>query len=156
MTNPEYVLIKRGLYWRPNSQGYTGLLVEAGLYSLAEAKEAMKGESTYMLASEAPLYAPKCCEDIKVADQAKRQPANFVAQWQPIETAPKDGTKILCCCMKTSERQKAYMGWMAVDFYHHRPEYRYEGWANFNSDHWAPTYWMPLPPLPEIMTEGGQ
>ena len=28
-----YVLVKRGLYYRPNAQGYTGILAQAGIYS---------------------------------------------------------------------------------------------------------------------------
>lgn len=35
-----FVIIKNGLYWRPNSCGYTSSRVEAGLYTEQEAKEA--------------------------------------------------------------------------------------------------------------------
>ena len=63
--------------------------------------------------------------------------------WQPIETAPKDGTKILiydvhaliCVC-----------SWEAVPFYGTDDDF---GWVSDESDaEIYPTHWMPLPPFP--------
>jgi len=34
-----FVIIKNGLYWRPNSRGYTSSRMEAGFYTEQEAKE---------------------------------------------------------------------------------------------------------------------
>lgn len=33
MSETRYVLVKRGLYWRPGSWGYTDSILEAGTYS---------------------------------------------------------------------------------------------------------------------------
>lgn len=59
--------------------------------------------------------------------------------WQPIETAPKDGTLILVY----------YLGWdedaiMTYDLAHYDNE-----WVDRNDDPLPdkPSYWMPLPPL---------
>ena len=67
-----------------------------------------------------------------------------VAEWQPIETAPKDGTRILVKgdCTIVAGWQFIY----SADCY---------GWAIVN-DAWMPeriaTHWMPLPTPP---SEGG-
>lgn len=63
-----YVLIKRGLYWRPNAMGYTGVLAEAGLYTEADARARADGDGTTMqLASEATEFAPACWQETKIA-----------------------------------------------------------------------------------------
>lgn len=36
---PAYLIRKRGLYYRPNSQGYTTSVIQAGRYTLAEAED---------------------------------------------------------------------------------------------------------------------
>ncbi|MBN6820657.1 hypothetical protein JRF84_13820 [Methylobacterium organophilum] len=63
-----YVLIKRGLYWRPNAMGYTGVLAEAGFYTEADARARADGDGTTMqLASEATEFAPACWQETKIA-----------------------------------------------------------------------------------------
>ena len=63
------------------------------------------------------------------------------AEWQPIETAPKDGQAILvtdgmdCYCVEWDEE----FDWWAVDDNKLGP-FRLRGSA--------PTHWMPLPPVP--------
>lgn len=60
-------------------------------------------------------------------------------EWQPIETAPRDGTPIL----------------VAVEggrFYADKAEWTASGWAYPCHNHGpeiSPTHWMPLPPPPE-------
>lgn len=69
--------------------------------------------------------------------------------WMPIESAPKDGTKILLVCMdaKSSDTQHR-VGTMAVDFWHDGTKHGFVGWGKFNSRYWPATHWMPLPSLP--------
>ncbi len=59
MTTPEtgYVLIKRGLYWRPDGAGYTGIIAQAGIYSDEESLKRVGGGVTRMLFREAPEVA---------------------------------------------------------------------------------------------------
>lgn len=73
----QFVLLKRGLYWRPEGRGYTGLLREAGLYSLDDAALAhceymltpkVKTTTEYMLRDDAPEFAPACCKDVMVEE----------------------------------------------------------------------------------------
>ena len=62
-----------------------------------------------------------------------------MSEWQPIETAPRDGTIILfscdmrgvsLCCLAETEI--------------------YTGWFNLSKlDNGSPTHWMPLPEPPE-------
>ena len=64
--------------------------------------------------------------------------------WRPIETAPKDGTRILLC----SNGGAVWMGlWRTDD----EPPYGKAGWTRFNCVDvgWEPDNWMPLPPPPE-------
>ena len=76
--------------------------------------------------------------------------ADLVPQWQPIETAPKDGTKVLLygplSCSKGIIRKVPKM---AVDRYA-QPEDKlgWTGWGKFNPKFWPPTHWQPLPEPP--------
>ncbi len=68
-----------------------------------------------------------------------------MTDWQPIETAPKDGTDILVC-------EPGYV--MAIVSWHPvktKKAARYPGyWANLLGSNWYyPTHWMPLPEQPE-------
>ncbi len=62
-----------------------------------------------------------------------------MSEWQPIETAPKDGTPILVCVRLSS----AYA-------YHSVVEWM-DGIGWWNGDVFPEniTHWSPLPPLPE-------
>ena len=61
--------------------------------------------------------------------------------WQPIETAPKDGSTILYSAG----------GWVCAGCWHIREE-QWREHNNFPSDSWGtedyPTHWMPLPSPP--------
>lgn len=61
--------------------------------------------------------------------------------WRPIDTAPKDGTRILLGCFSAPKHRKmegtvAVAGWSEA------------GWGPFNPLWWPPTHWMPLPTPP--------
>ncbi len=79
-----------------------------------------------------------------------------MSDWQPIETAPKDGSTILLC-VSNSEREPVivtglwvteamdWSGWPITE-----PTWR-EVWCHFQlaSDGDNPTHWMPLPTPPQ-------
>jgi hypothetical protein len=74
-------------------------------------------------------------------------------QWEPIETAPKNGTNVL---LAFPEWREAVISYYVVDerYRNGTLEYRSEGWRGswcdtpgFRHDP-GPTHWMPLPPLP--------
>lgn len=78
----------------------------------------------------------------KVWDEAQRQ---ATPTWQPIETAPKNGTWILLAAKDDREENLAVQSgfWSII----------YDGWRDFKNDNCAiggfePTHWMPLPPAP--------
>ena len=64
-------------------------------------------------------------------------------EWQPIETAPKDGTPIL----GFADGKQAIVEWLEY--------WKLCVWGSFADDgKWWPTHWMPLPPPPgECMTD---
>lgn len=72
-----------------------------------------------------------------------------IMTWQPIETAPKDGTRILAYDIKDAEDTQPQIAlWLA-----HAEE---PGWyisldhQAMNGDLWnPPTHWMPLPEPPQ-------
>lgn len=64
----KFLLIKRGLYWRDKSAGYTGLKGDAGRYSKEDA-EARINDGVTMIAEEAaPRFSPSCGDEFKVVD----------------------------------------------------------------------------------------
>lgn len=65
----EYLLVKRGLYYRPNNAGYTGIRNEAGRYDESDAYP--DGGVTAVHESEAPYFAPACWNDVKVSHLMK-------------------------------------------------------------------------------------
>lgn len=76
-----FLIEKRGLYYRPESAGYTGLKSDAGRYSFDEAAEIVgpngpDGSQDGMAMwreDDAPEYSPSCAWDEKMKDQAYRQ-----------------------------------------------------------------------------------
>lgn len=64
-------------------------------------------------------------------------------EWQPIETAPKDGTTILAV-----RDENPRCGYSLISF---DEEF---GWCGLNADHekrvalHQPTHWIPIPPRP--------
>lgn len=71
-----------------------------------------------------------------------------MADWQPIETAPQDGTRVLVGSFGRTTKP----GLMAVDWYRTdaRPsKHGYIGWGLFNKEFFPATHWQPLPEPPE-------
>jgi hypothetical protein len=70
-----------------------------------------------------------------------------VAGWQPIDTAPKDGTEILGYWHKPiSYWRTEFIAWQRRHFWD-KPGT--EGWFDRNDEPFPATHWMPLPPPPE-------
>lgn len=63
---PCYLLLKRGLYYRPEAKGYTGIRDHAGRYTRADAETHADPVSgvTMMHEDEAPMFSPKCFPDV--------------------------------------------------------------------------------------------
>ena len=63
--------------------------------------------------------------------------------WQPIETAPKDGTLVLLSGFGLPVWQGYWVGQVG--------RHAINGWTRFNSVdmEWKPTHWMPLPEPPQ-------
>lgn len=66
-------------------------------------------------------------------------------EWQPIETAPKDGTSILLIIPRgmCEEVPPVYVG------AYHDQWFTYGASCSGSSRRSEPTHWMPLPDLPE-------
>lgn len=62
------------------------------------------------------------------------------SEWQPIETAPRDGTRIRCLVIN----DEFILHWEQED-----DEYP-AGWCDDDKTDWNPTHWMPLPDAPEV------
>jgi hypothetical protein len=67
-----------------------------------------------------------------------------MTQGQPIETAPKNGTDILCF---DPEENSFVVVWFS----------EYYGWMSTRSlDPYYPTLWWPLPPIPQTTEQGAK
>jgi len=63
-------------------------------------------------------------------------------RWEPIETAPKDGTNILLGWFKDGEEPQVVSGWFEAGI----ADYR---WIDCFNEEANPTHWRPLPSPPE-------
>jgi hypothetical protein len=74
-------------------------------------------------------------------------------QWQPIETAPRDGTRILM-----ADATDMDTGQWTETVWHGIPsgfeDDRYDAAHRFDLGGKQPTHWMPLPGLPQSLHEG--
>lgn len=61
-----------------------------------------------------------------------------IMEWQPIETAPKDGTEIILWNKSWQSPHSGYYGWRGWE-----QAYECGPWKN------QPTHWMPLPEPPK-------
>lgn len=64
--------------------------------------------------------------------------------WMPIETAPKDGTRIL-----TYSPRAAKLGFSTIRI--NLWNKSMGCWWHTNTNHWPPTHWMPLPAPPSAV-----
>lgn len=96
-----FLIEKRGLYYRPNAQGYTGLKSDAGRYTFEEAAQrvgpngpdgSQDGMSMWK-EDEAPEYSTACPWDLKMKDEAYRKGlADGAKILQPMDDLPYDET----------------------------------------------------------------
>jgi hypothetical protein len=64
----KFLIIKRGLYYRPQAKGYTNFKEEAGRFTLEEVavrfpnKDSDNQDGMYFMhEDDSPEYAPSCC-----------------------------------------------------------------------------------------------
>ena len=94
----------------------------------------------------------KISENLKVglmltlAKQAIEREEAVSSQWQSIDTAPKDDTKILLGRF-VDYCPNGKNGLIKVDRWHTTGAYI--GFGNFNSQYWPATHWQPLPAPPQ-------
>lgn len=110
--------------------------------------------------------APGICICEPEPDKALSEPPAVLAGWQPIETAPKDGTHILAILHRAAGEDMDGIRWpafrevreifyrpyraMGMQFFWHAgdPFDEPSGMACEHMGEDVPTHWMPLPPLP--------
>ena len=69
-------------------------------------------------------------------------------RWQPIESAPKDGTAVLLHYTTSPFGGVAYLIEGAWHQVHTEPDELFDGWETPFGFVGEPTHWTPLPPLP--------
>ena len=73
-----------------------------------------------------------------------------MSEWQPIETAPKDGSEVLVGWLAKPGRHK---GWISrVRKWREDIGWKQDVWRVYETE---PTQWMPLPEPPSTVLSGG-
>ncbi len=62
-----------------------------------------------------------------------------MSEWQPIDTAPKDGTLILAYARRKGKPYFRVTWWRQES-----DRVGYVGWGEFNDTYWPATHWMPI------------
>jgi hypothetical protein len=79
-----------------------------------------------------------------------------MSEWQPIETAPKDGTEIVAVGRLKSDERYQIRRACITRWSNGGPPVYAEGWsfvAPGISDLFVPTHWMPLPGAPAVTAD---
>jgi hypothetical protein len=63
-------------------------------------------------------------------------------EWQPLKTAPKDGTQVLLASVDD--------GGYGVRQGFYEPAFGSRAWYDIDGEEVEPHYWMPLPPAPPL------
>jgi len=95
-----------------------------------------------------PLHVICQCDACKSAppQQQQAEPVAVLEGWQPIETAPKDGSRVLTY-------RSGFLENMAVAWY----SMNLDAWLPVNGSAWPePTHWMPLPAAPSAPKPQGE
>lgn len=99
-------------------------------------------------AKDRPLLDAQACypdDLVEIAKRHLRDEWNMRAdQWQPISTAPRDGTRILTFGLKEGQPRQCITWWRRG-----QDAKGYIGWGEWHPELWPPTHWMPLPALPQ-------
>lgn len=66
-------------------------------------------------------------------------------EWREIETAPKDGTRVILATISDGDVDSSSGYWT---------DHNGGGWVRFMP--WQPTHWLPLPPIPDTPKETGE
>lgn len=73
MADPIFLIEKRGLYYKPNGRGYTGVRDRAGRYSLEQVAvefpnrdSAQQDGITFVALEDAPEFSPACSWEFKI------------------------------------------------------------------------------------------
>ena len=91
----------------------------------------------------------------RLSTQPQPDAAVAVEQWQPIETAPKDGAPFVAG--RFTGEGKNHDGLQQVDRWHSKSRGdSYDGLGKFNTQFWPATHWMPLLAPPAAIRAGGQ
>ena len=100
----------------------------------------------------ADMMSAKLERRTRLLDEAERQLAALRTQapdsWRPIETAPKDGTRVLLSGMPYGP--KVDVGAWGITTYNRSAKAYNRGWTTFPGNETNPTHWMPLPAAPAL------
>lgn len=95
MSESRYLLVKRGLFYGPNNQGYTGVKERAGRYPESDARPA--DGVTAIHEDEAPMFAPACWHEVKAEyllgkiEEVQSERDKYKAALRAIQFAVEDG-----------------------------------------------------------------
>ena len=145
-----------------NRNGEQGFFAEAIRHALTIAAEyeALRRENEELQAKVNALEMSKIAADTIIDCQKivmdREQAKLDNVKWQPIETAPKDGTHILAWNYESRFYLPPYICWFGQDM--NEPDENKREWLTGDGDGWStgyyytpckPTHWMPLPDAPE-------
>lgn len=111
-----YLIVKRGLYYRPNGEGYTGIRDNAGRYTYTEARKHIydPGEGgnavTIVPLSDAPEFTKECYDDL-ARDHLRQQRDILSAQVKLLRECHDEADSILRSAMAIAERDGRETNW---------------------------------------------
>lgn len=141
-----------------------------------ECQPAPEGVSNQDLAeriSEVSSRIERCIESFGSAPAALREQLSILRElqqrrsgqeWRTIESAPRDGTRVLVCCLGSDGDRTTHEAWWSTP-YESAPLkhgcWRYDGGrtmlsAELNDGRFGATHWQPLPPAPAAEKAGAR